>query len=149
MNTKVIDLNVRRKIVMENYRKCDIYNDTLKSENSDYLHSNTCADAFYINIKINNERIESTHLNHNGCAIFKASSCMYLSMIQKMTISELKIFNDNYKQLISGKKYDEKLMKDLYVFDNVKEHLNRITCASLISEYIDNFLEINNDDLNG
>ena len=56
------------------------------------------------------------------------------------SIDEVKNILINYKNMIEEKSYDEKVLEDLIVYDNISKQPNRINCALLPMKAVDKIL---------
>lgn len=143
-----MDSNLRREIILDNYQ--DPMNRGLVDDNS-YLKVNTnsesCIDNLDFMMKIENGKIVDIRFDGEACAIStSASSIMIRSLIGKST-KDAKCILNNYKNMISEKEYDEELLGELIVYDEISKQPNRINCALLPSVAIDRMLgDLENND---
>lgn len=143
-----MDSNLRREIILDNYQ--DPMNRGLVDDNS-YLKVNTnsesCIDNLDFMMKIENGKIVDIRFDGEACAIStSASSIMIRSLIGKST-EDAKCILNNYKNMISEKEYDEELLGELIVYDEISKQPNRINCALLPSVAIDRMLgDLENND---
>ena len=127
-----MDSNLRREIIMDNYQ--DPMNRGLIEDDS-YLKVNTnsesCIDNLDYMMKIDNGKIIDIRFDGEACAIStSATSIMIRSLIGK-SIKEAKILLNNYKNMINEKEYDEELLGELIVYDEIYKQPNRKNCALL------------------
>lgn len=132
------DNDTKRKIIMEHYSNPqNKVENTKQFENYShiYLHSQNCVDEINIALKIesNTQIIKDAKFSGLGCAVFLASSDIFLSRIINKKISDVQIMIDEYEKLLHQQNADETLLEKLVVFHNVKTHLNRLECALMIS----------------
>lgn len=136
-----MDSNLRREIIMDNYQ--DPMNRGLIEDDS-YLKVNTnsesCIDNLDYMMKINNGKISDIRFDGEACAIStSATSIMIRSLIGK-SIEEAKELLINYKNMINEKEYDEELLGELIVYDEIYKQPNRKNCALLPSVAIDKMI---------
>ena len=136
-----MDSNLRREIILDNYQ--EPMNRGLIDDNS-YLKVNTnsesCIDNLDFMMKIDDGKIIDIRFDGEACAIStSASSIMIRRLIGKSVEDAIKILN-NYKNMISEKKYDEELLGELIVYDEISKQPNRINCALLPSVAIEKML---------
>ena len=62
------------------------------------------------------------------------------SQVKPKNLNEAKKILINYKNMIEGKEYDEGLLGELNVYDNINKQPNRIKCALLPETAIDKML---------
>ena len=137
-----MDSNLRREIILENYQ--EPLNRGLIEDES-YLKVNTnsesCIDNLDFMMKIEDDVIKDIRFDGEACAIStSASSIMIQSLIGK-TVAEAKDILNNYKNMIQEKEYDEKLLGELIVYDEISKQPNRINCALLPSVAVEKMLE--------
>ena len=136
-----MDSNLRREIILDNYQ--DPMNRGLIDDDS-YLKINTnsesCIDNLDYMMKIEDNKIIDIRFDGEACAIStSASSIMIRSLIGK-SVNDAKIILENYKNMISEKEYDEELLGELIVYNEISKQPNRINCALLPSVAIDKML---------
>ena len=137
-----MDSNLRREIILENYQ--EPLNRGLVEDES-YLKVNTnsesCIDNLDFMMKIEDNVIKDIRFDGEACAIStSASSIMIQSLIGK-TLDEAKDILNNYKNMIQEKEYDEKLLGELVVYDEISKQPNRINCALLPCVAVEKMLE--------
>ena len=136
-----MDSNLRREIIMDNYQ--DPMNRGLIEDDS-YLKVNTnsesCIDNLDYMMKIDNGMIIDIRFDGEACAIStSATSIMIRSLIGK-SIKEAKILLNNYKNMINEKEYDEELLGELIVYDEIYKQPNRKNCALLPTVALDKMI---------
>ncbi len=136
-----MDSNLRREIIMDNYQ--DPMNRGLIEDDS-YLKVNTnsesCIDNLDYMMKIDGGKISDIRFDGEACAIStSATSIMIRSLIGK-SIEEAKELLVNYKNMINEKEYDEELLGELIVYDEIYKQPNRKNCALLPSVAIDKMI---------
>jgi len=129
------DPMIMRSIIMDHYENPHFFNDSTSNSIPGYysynIQSPSCIDNITANIKFKNETIDEIKLNGIGCAIATSSSDILSQLIiNKSKQDAVKIIN-NYLAMIDGQKYDEQMLDDLYVFENVNKQLNRVKCAKV------------------
>ena len=136
-----MDSNLRREIIMDNYQ--DPMNRGLIDDDS-YLKVNTnsesCIDNLDYMMKIDDGKIIDIRFDGEACAIStSATSIMIRSLIGK-SIEEAKELLINYKNMINEKEYDEDLLGELIVYDEIYKQPNRKNCALLPTVAIDKMI---------
>ena len=136
-----MDENLKREIILDNYQNPE--NKELINDDS-YLKVNqaseSCIDNLDFMMKIENNTIVDIRYDGEACAIStSASSIMSRALIGK-SVDEAKRILINYKNMIEDKEYDEELLGELNVYDNINKQPNRIKCALLPEEAIDKML---------
>ena len=136
-----MDSNLRREIIMDNYQ--DPMNRGLIDDDS-YLKVNTnsesCIDNLDYMMIIDDGKIIDIRFDGEACAIStSATSIMIRSLIGK-SIEEAKELLINYKNMINEKEYDEELLGELIVYDEIYKQPNRKNCALLPTVAIDKMI---------
>ena len=136
-----MDSNLRREIILDNYQ--DPMNRGLIEDDS-YLKVNTnsesCIDNLDYMMKIDDGKIIDIRFDGEACAIStSATSIMIRSLIGK-SIEEAKVLLVNYKNMINEKEYDEELLGELIVYDEIYKQPNRKNCALLPTVALDKMI---------
>ena len=137
-----MDSNLRREIIMENYQ--DPMNRGLIEDDS-YLKTNTnsesCIDNLDFMMKIEDGIVKDIRFDGEACAIStSASSIMIRSLVGK-SVEEVKKILENYQNMIEEKEYDNELLGELTVYDEISKQPNRVHCALIPSIAIHQMLE--------
>ena len=136
-----MDSNLRREIILDNYQ--EPMNRGLVDDDS-YLKVNTnsesCIDNLDFMMKIDNGKIIDIRFDGEACAISTSASSIMIRRLIGMSVDDaIKVLN-NYKNMISEKEYDEELLGELVVYDEISKQPNRINCALLPSVAIEKML---------
>lgn len=133
--------NQAREIIMTNYINNN--KDNL-SENHKKVYSTSCADLLEIDLEID-QKITNINTNANGCAIFVASTNILKKILKGKQNHEAKNLIEKFIKFVNHEiELDEQEIgeiDDLWVFYNVKTHLNRVDCATLTAKHILNELK--------
>ena len=137
-----MDSNLRRDIILENYQ--EPLNRGLVEDES-YLKVNTnsesCIDNLDFMMKIEDDVIKDIRFDGEACDISTSASSIMIQRLIGKTIAEAKDILNNYKNMIQEKEYDEKLLGELIVYDEISKQPNRINCALLPSVAIEKMLD--------
>ena len=99
----------------------------------DYLthHENSvsCIDDIKVFAQIENNIIKKIYFDGVACSISTAASSMMCETFEGMTIEEAEHFIAQYHNMLFEKPYDEELMGDFLVFDELYMQANRIKCG--------------------
>ena len=127
-----MDQITRREIILDNYQ-----NPTNRGliNDSHYIKENTnnesCIDNLDIEMKVENDIITDIRFDGEACAIStSATSIMIRTLLGKTTVEARKILK-NYDNMILEKEYDEDVLGELIVYDEIYKQPNRKTCALL------------------
>ena len=137
-----MDENLRREIILDNYNNPE--NRGLIEDES-YLKVNTnsesCIDNLDFMMKIENGIVKDIRFDGEACAIStSATSIMIRSLIGKK-VNVVKKILKNYQNMINEEKYDENILGELNVYDQICKQPNRKNCALLPSVAINKMME--------
>ncbi len=137
-----MDSNLRRDIILENYQ--EPLNRGLVEDES-YLKVNTnsesCIDNLDFMMKVEDDVIKDIRFDGEACAISTSASSIMIQRLIGKTVAEAKDILNNYKNMIQEKEYDEKLLGELIVYDEISKQPNRINCALLPSVAVEKMLD--------
>ena len=136
-----MDSDLRREIILDNYQ--DPMNRGL-IDNDSYVKtrssSESCIDDLSFMMLVEDDTIKDIRFDGEACAIStSATSIMIRSLIGKSVADTKKILT-NYMNMINEKEYDEDLLGELVVYDEICKQPNRKNCALLPSEAIEKML---------
>ena len=136
-----MDNNLRREIILDNYQ--EPMNRGLVDDDS-YLKVNTnsesCIDDLDFMMKIDDGKIIDIRFDGEACAISTSASSIMIRRLIGMSVSDALNILNNYKNMINEKEYDEELLGELIVYDQISKQPNRINCALLPSVAIEKMI---------
>ena len=138
-----MDSNLKREIILDNYQ--DPMNRGLIEDDS-YIKVNTnsesCIDNLDFMMKIENDKVVDIKFDGEACAISTAAtSIMIRTLIGKSLDEAIKIL-DNYRKMINEEEYDENLLGELMVYNDICKQPNRKGCALIPVRAIDKVLDV-------
>lgn len=142
-----MDSNLRREIILDNYQNPD--NRGLVDDDS-YIKVNTSSDSCIDNLdfmmKVENGIVKDIKFDGEACAIStSASSIMTRKLIGK-SVDEVKEILENYNNMINEKEYNEEILGELNVYDEICKQPNRKNCALLPGVAVEKILgELGNE----
>lgn len=127
-----MDPALKREIMLDNYEHPE--NRGLIEDDS-YIKVNTnnesCVDDLDFMYKIEDGRIVDIRFDGEACAIStSATSIMIKSLIGKKKEEIINIL-ENYENMINEKEYDESVLEELNVYNEIYKQPNRKNCALL------------------
>lgn len=140
------DANINRAIIMDNYEHPDkkVSEEPKGIEYKKYNNnSESCIDNLTVFIKIENNIIIDAVFTGIGCAVSTASTNIFCNLIKDKTLEQSNNIISNYKAMITGEQYNPEVLGELNVFSNVNKQANRIKCALIGSDAIDNIIKGN------
>lgn len=136
-----MDENIKREIILDNYQ--DPYNKGL-IDDKDYSKTNTrsdsCIDNLDVIMKKNKDIIEDIRFDGEACAISTSATSLLIKNIIGKTSKEAKEILINYKKMIDNEDYDEDLLGELNVYNEIYKQPNRKNCALLPSVAIEKLI---------
>lgn len=138
-----MDKNIRREIILDNYQ--NPVNRGL-TKDKDYVFQNTnsdsCIDNIDMQLKQENGVIEDIVFDGEACAICTSATSILIKTLIGKTLEEAEEIINNYKNMINEKEYDEKVLGELIVYDEIYMQPNRKMCALLPSNAVEKILEM-------
>ena len=142
-----MDSNLRREIILDNYQNPE--NRGLIDDDS-YLKVNTnsesCIDNLDFMMKIEDGIVRDIRFDGEACAISTSASSIMIRKLIGKSVEEVRNILNNYRNMINEKDYDDELLGELNVYDEICKQPNRKNCALLPSVAIDKMLgELGNE----
>ena len=136
-----MDQNLKRSIILDNYQ--NPFNKNI-IDTDGYIKINTnnesCIDNLDIYVKLNNDLIEDIKFDGEACVIcISSTSIMVKSLIGK-TIDEAKNIINNYLNMIEEKEYNDNILGELNVYNDLYKQPSRKKCATLSTFGIEKIL---------
>ena len=129
--------NIRREIIMEHYQ--NPLNRKLP-DNNNYIKVNTrnssCIDNLDIYVNVDDNIIRDITFMGEACAISISSTSLMIESLIGKTIEDALIFIDNFENMINEKEYNEDILKNTIVYNEIYKQNSRKKCAFLPYEGI-------------
>lgn len=127
-----MEQNLKRSIILEHYQnpknKCLLDDGTYKKIN---MNNESCIDEINMQIKIENNIIKDIHFDGEACAICTSSTSIMIETLIGKTLDETKLIYENFEKMLNEKKYNEKLLEQAVVYEDISKQPNRKKCALL------------------
>jgi len=127
-----MDTNLKRSIMLEHYQHPKnrglIDDDTYLTTN---MNSESCIDEINLMVKIENNIIVDVRFDGEACAICTSSTSIMIDTLLGKTIEEVKEIYYNFENMIEEKEYDEEILEQAIVYDEIYKQANRKKCALL------------------
>lgn len=127
-----MDEVVKREIIMEHYQN-PLNRHIIEDES--YIKVNTrnssCIDNLDIYIKFNNNMIEDIAFTGEACAISISSTSIMIENLIGKSLDEAITYIENFDNMINEREYNQDILKDALVYDNIYKQNSRKTCAFL------------------
>ena len=82
-------------------------------------------------VKLENNKIVDAHFDGEACAICTSSTSIMLDTLIGKTVSEAKEIINNFYNMIDEKEYNEDLLEQANVYNDIYKQPNRKKCALL------------------
>jgi len=125
-----MDSEMKRMIMLDNYE--NPFNKGLIDDDSyDKFNTNnsSCIDNIDIMIKMNKDTIEDAHFDGEACVICTSSTSILMKMIIGKSKNEVLTIIDNFKKMINEEEYDEEILKEANVYNEIYKQPSRKNCA--------------------
>lgn len=127
-----MDQEFRRSIILEHYQ--NPVNKGLIEDNT-YIKVNTnnesCIDEINLMVKIENGIIVDAKFDGEACAICTSSTSIMIKTLIGKTLEEAKEIYNNFLNMIDEKEYEEEILEEAVVYNDIYKQPNRKKCALL------------------
>lgn len=133
-----MDQNLKRSIILDNYQNpfnMDVSNvDGYTKINT---NNESCIDNLDIYVKLNDDIIEDIKFTGEACVICISSTSIMIKNLIGKNIDEAKEIINNYLKMIEEEEYNETLLGELNVYNDISKQPSRKKCATLSTFGID------------
>lgn len=127
-----MDSKLKRDLILDNYQNSanrGIPNDeTYIKVNS---RNESCVDNIDVAAKIENGIIEDIKFDGEACAICTSTSSVMTKELKGKTKEEAKVIIDNFERMINELPYDEEVLGELNIYNEVYKQPSRKNCTLL------------------
>lgn len=127
-----MDSKLKREIILDNYQnpsnKGIPDNDEYKRVNS---KNESCVDNIDVAAIIKDNVIEDIKFDGEACAICTSAASVMTKELKGKTKEKAKIIIDNYERMINELPYNEDVLGELNIYNEVYKQPNRKKCALL------------------
>lgn len=127
-----MDEKLRKSIILEHYNnpinKGLVNDDAYERIN---MNSISCIDNLDFMVKIEDGIIKDARFDGEACAISTSASSIMMNLVIGKTKDEVINIIQNYEAMIDEKPYDENLLEEANVFNEIYKQANRKKCALL------------------
>ena len=128
-----MDKDLKRSIILENYENS--CNRRRHDNEEEYIKINSrnvsCIDNIDLYIKLNNNIIEDITFDGEACVISISSTSIMTNLLIGKTIDEAINIIENFDNMIEEREYDELLLDEANVYDDIAKQPSRKKCATL------------------
>ena len=104
-------------------------------ENDKYLskrmNSASCIDDITVQVDIEDGLVKDVRFDGVACTISTASTSIMSDLMIGKSVEEAKKIINEFEKMINNEAYDEDLLQEANVFQNVYKQANRIKCATI------------------
>ena len=127
-----MDQNTKRSIILEHYQnpknKGLIDDDTYIKIN---MNNESCIDEIDLMVKLENNKIIDIKFDGEACAICTSSTSVMIDTLLYKTIEDAKEIINNFYNMIEEKEYNENILEQANVYNDIAKQPNRKKCALL------------------
>lgn len=127
-----MDKFLKREIILEHYNEPK--NRGLKKDSS-YIAVNTnnesCIDEINLMVKIDDGKIVDACFDGEACAICTSSTSIMINTLIGKTVEEAIAIYENFNKMVSEEEYNEEILEEAIVYDDIYMQPNRKKCALL------------------
>ena len=138
-----MDKETRREIILDNYQ--NPMNKGLVDDDS-YILKNTnnesCIDNIDMMLKSGDGIIKDIVFDGEACAICTSATSIIIRNLIGKSLEDAEKIIQNYQNMINEKEYDQNLLGELNVYDEIYMQPNRKKCALLPSDAVEKILEV-------
>ena len=125
-----MDDETKREIILDNFSN-PMNKKTV--DDPSYLTSNTnnesCIDNIDLFVKVEDGKIVDICFNGEACAISTSSTSIMIKNLIGKTIDEAKVYMANFEKMVNEEPYDEDILQDAIVYEDIYKQKNRVKCA--------------------
>ena len=127
-----MDPELKREIIMDNYlnpkNKETVLDSSYEKVNS---NNESCIDNIDIYVKINNDIIEDIKFDGEACAISTSSTSIMISNLIGKSVKDALDYINNFDNMVNEKEYNEDVLNEAIVYNDIYKQNNRKHCALL------------------
>lgn len=127
-----MDANLKRSIILEHYQNPK--NRGLIDDHN-YIKSNmnneSCIDEIDLMVKVDKGIITDIRFDGEACAICTSATSIMIDTLIGKSVEEVKKIYEQYNNMIEEKEYDENVLEQAIVYDDISKQPSRKKCALL------------------
>ncbi len=127
-----VEANLRREIILQHYEHPKnrglIADDTYIKVNTS---NESCIDEIDLMVKVENGKIIDARFDGEACAICTSSTSIMLDTLIGKSLKEAEEIMQQFTDMINEKKYDENVLEEALVYEDVSKQPSRKKCALL------------------
>ena len=127
-----MDKELKRSVILDNYQNS--YH-RVRVDDDNYFTINSrnvsCIDNIDLYVKVEENIIKEIYFDGEACVISISSTSIMCRLLEGKTIDEAIEIIKNYDNMIEEKSYDQDILEDAIVYDDVAKQPSRKKCATL------------------
>ncbi len=127
-----MDVKLKRDIILDNYQ--NPANRGIPKDSSYKVvnsRNESCVDNIDVAVKIVNGKVEDVKFDGDACAICTSASSVMTKEIKGKSLDEAEKIVDNFERMINELPYDEEVLGELNIYNEVYKQPSRKKCALL------------------
>ncbi len=137
-----MDSKKKRELILDNYQnpsnKGIPKDSSYKRENS---KNESCVDNIDVAVKIDNNILKDIKFDGEACAICTSAASVMSKELKGKNIEEVEILIDNFERMVNEKPYDEDVLGELNIYNEIYKQPSRKKCALLPINAVKRILE--------
>ena len=139
-----MDVNLKREAILDNYQ--NPANRGLPTDSA-YRQVNSknesCVDNITVAAKVSHGKLEDIKFDGEACAICTSATSVMTKELKGKSLEEAELIVDNYNRMIGELPYEEELLGELNIYNEVYKQPSRKRCALLPMEAIKKIIDEN------
>lgn len=127
-----MDPELKREIIMEHYQN-PLNRDKIVSDGYEKVNTanQSCIDNLDLYILIKDDKISDITFTGEACAISISSTSIMIKNLIGKSIEEAKKYVNSFLNMVNEKEYDNNILNEALVYEDIYKQQNRKTCATL------------------
>ena len=127
-----MDSHLKRSVILQHYQnplnKGLIDDDKYIKIN---MNNQSCIDEIDLMVKIEDEVIKDIKFDGEACAICTSSTSIMIETLTGQSLKQAQMIYDNFVNMINEQDYDDKVLGQAVVYEDIAKQPNRKKCALL------------------
>ena len=127
-----MDQNLKRELILEHYQnpinRGLIDDDTYIKVN---MNNESCIDEINLMVKVENNKIVDIKFDGEACAVSTSATSIMIETLIGKTIDEVEEIYKSYTNMLNNEEYNEEILENAIVYDDISKQPSRIKCALL------------------
>lgn len=122
---------IKRELMLDNVK--NPYHKEIKDDTYIMVNTNneSCIDNITLFIKFKDGIVDEIYFDGEACAITTSTTSIMIKTLEKKKVDEAINIIDNYYNMIDEQSYDEEVLEEAIIYDEIYKQPNRKKCALL------------------